>query len=370
MSESDHSKALLTVRGIKKRYADVWAVRDASFEVSQGEILVLLGPSGSGKSTLLRLIAGLERSDGGEITLRNKIIVSGEKRVFLAPEKRNFGMVFQSFAVWPHMTVEDHVAFPLLVRRHPRKKILEKVRKTLEFVNLSGLEKRLATELSGGQQQRLSLARALVYDPDILLLDEPLSNLDAKLRRQMRVELKLLQRRLGTTFIFVTHDQIEAMTLAHRVALMSDGRIEQLGLPNEVYDQPVTSFVHTFLGTTVSFEGQWIEKDHRRYVELTGGYRLGPISEQVTGDGALRSPRVQVTVRPTDVDLIDESREARDNEVEAIVESIINLGDENEVALRACGLELLLQIPKSLHLQENQRVLLGVHGERIKIWPV
>jgi len=358
------------VRGLKKRYGDVWAVREASFEVFHGEILVLLGPSGSGKSTLLRLIAGLERSDGGDIILRDKIIVSDEKRVFLAPEKRNFGMVFQSFAVWPHMTVEDHVAFPLLVRRHSRKEVAQKVRKTLEFVNLSGLEKRLATELSGGQQQRLSLARALVYNPDILLLDEPLSNLDAKLRRQMRVELKLLQRRLGTTFIFVTHDQIEAMTLAHRIALMSDGCIEQLGRPTEVYDQPITSFVHTFLGTTVSFEGHWVEKDHSRYVELTGGYQVGPISRQLAGDAALQSARVQVTVRPTDVELIEETREARDNEVGAIVQSIINLGDENEVALRACGVELLLQIPKRLRLQENQRVLLALHGDRFKIWPL
>lgn len=358
------------MRGLKKRYGDVWAVRDASFDVSRGEILVLLGPSGSGKSSLLRLIAGLERSDGGEIRLRNKIIVSAEKRVFLPPEKRNFGMVFQSFAVWPHMTVEEHVAFPLLVRRHSKKEILHKVGKTLEFVNLVGLEKRLATELSGGQQQRLSLARALVYDPDILLLDEPLSNLDAKLRRQMRVELKLLQRRLGATFIFVTHDQVEAMTLAHRIALISDGRIEQIGLPTEVYDKPVTSFVHTFLGTTVSFEGQWVERDHSRFVELADGYRLRPVSAQLSGDSAIESARVQVTVRPTDLELIDEGREARDNEIEAVVESIINLGDENEIALRACGVELLLQVPKRLRLQENQRVLLALHGERFKIWPL
>jgi len=364
------NKTILRIRGLTKQYGDVQVLRNISFEVSQGEILVLLGPSGSGKSTLLRLIAGLERADGGEIALRDKTIASVERGVFLPPEKRNLGMVFQSFAVWPHMTVAEHVGFPLMVRRCSKMDILHRVAKALEFVNLSGLENRLATELSGGQQQRLSLARALVYDPDILLLDEPLSNLDAKLRRQMRLELKLLQQRLGTTFVFVTHDQLEAMTLAHRVALMSDGCIEQIGDPSEVYDKPATSFVHTFLGTTVSFEGQWIEEGHGRFVQLLGGYRLRPTNTRSSGEQVQSSGRVQITVRPTDLRVIEEHREAKENEIEASVESIINLGDEYEVAFKACATEFLLQVPKALHLQERQRILLNVNAERMKIWPL
>jgi ABC-type Fe3+/spermidine/putrescine transport system ATPase subunit len=226
----------------------------------------------------------------------------------------------------------------------------------------------LATELSGGQQQRLALARALVYDPDILLLDEPLSNLDAKLRRQMRVELKLLQQRLGTTFIFVTHDQLEAMTLAHRVALMSDGRIEQIGDPGEVYSKPATAFVHTFLGTTVSFEGRWVEEKNEKFVQLVDGHRLGPMNDRSYKDRVEASELVQITVRPADLQIIAEQREARENEIEASVESIINLGDEYEVAFRACETEFVLQVPQSLQLHEKQRVLLNVNSDRLRIW--
>jgi ABC-type Fe3+/spermidine/putrescine transport system ATPase subunit len=316
----------------------------------------------------LRLIAGLERADDGEIALRDKTIASVQRKVFLPPEKRNLGMVFQSFAVWLHMTVAEHVGFPLMVRRCSKKEILHRVAQALEFVNLYGVENRLATELSGGQQQRLALARALVYDPDILLLDEPLSNLDAKLRRQMRVELKLLQQRLGTTFVFVTHDQLEAMTLAHRVALMSDGCIEQIGDPSEVYDKPATSFVHTFLGTTVSFQGQWVEEGRGKFVQLLGGCRLRPKSS-FNGGQVQSSTRVQITVRPSDLQVIEEHREAQENEIEASVESIINLGDEYEVAFKACETEFLLQVPKGLQLQEKQRILLRVNAERLRIWP-
>jgi len=360
-------KVILRVQDLTRFYGNVHAVNGVSFDVYEGEILVLLGPSGCGKSTTLRVLAGLERPQSGQVSLKGNAIVDVAGGIFFAPEKRNMGMVFQTFAVWPHMTVSDHVAFPLLVRRHPRKEIREKVEKTLAFVNLSGLESRLATQLSGGQQQRLALARALVYEPDILLLDEPLSNLDAKLRHQMRVELKKLQQTLGTTFIFVTHDQIEAMSLAHRVALMKDGQIEQIGLPDDLYENPSTSFVHSFLGTTVSFEGKWVQKPEGWFVQLAGKFRLKMPNE--LSAGPLMKDHVLVTVRPDDLELICEKRPPRDNEIEAQVESISNLGDRCETAFRGCNAEFVLQTRKRLAIADGERVLLRINPEKAKIWP-
>ena len=190
----------------------------ASLEVRRGEVFTLLGPSGCGKTTTLRLVAGLERPDGGEITLRGRVVASVPRRVFMAPNRRNLGMVFQSYAVWPHMTVFENVAYPLMLRGTKRAVIRDKVERVLGLVGLEGLEARPATLLSGGQMQRLALCRALVYEPDLLLLDEPFSNLDAKLREQMRIEVKLLQRRLGITVLFVTHDQVEALVEGARLA--------------------------------------------------------------------------------------------------------------------------------------------------------
>src|SRR5262245_52034365 len=205
-------ETVLRLAGVSKLYGSVRAVDGASLTVRRGEVFTLLGPSGCGKTTTLRLVAGLEHPDGGEITLRGRLVASAPRRLFVPPHKRNLGMVFQSYAIWPHMTVFDNVAYPLELRRTRRGVIREKVARVLGLVGLEGLESRSATLLSGGQMQRLALCRALVYEPDLLLLDEPFSNLDAKLREQMRVEVKLLQRRLGITVLFVTHDQVEALS--------------------------------------------------------------------------------------------------------------------------------------------------------------
>ena len=362
-------KVILRVQDLSRFYGSVRAVNRVSFEVYEGEILVLLGPSGCGKSTTLRVLAGLERPQDGRVSLKGKAIVDVAAGVFFPPEKRNMGMVFQTFAVWPHMTVADHVAFPLLVRHHPRQAIRAKVERALAFVNLSGLESRLATQLSGGQQQRLALARALVYEPDILLLDEPLSNLDAKLRHQMRVELKKLQQQLGTTFIFVTHDQVEAMSLAHRVALMKDGQIEQIGVPHDLYENPSTSFVHSFLGTTVTFEGEWLRKPEGCFVQLAGKFQLQAKMPNELPTGPARTDGVLVTVRPDDLELICEKRPPKDNEIEAEVESISDLGDRCETALRGCNAEFVLQSRKPLGIGDGERVLLRINPEKARIWP-
>src|SRR5712692_5484829 len=248
-------EAVLEVRRLAKWYGSALAVDHISFELYRGETLTLLGPSGCGKSTTLRLIAGLERPDDGEIVVNGVVIASGGKGVFLPPEKRNMGLVFQSYAIWPHMTVEENVAYPLKIRHVSEQETRQRVRRMLELTGLDGLAQRPSTNLSGGQQQRVALARSLVYEPDILLLDEPLSNLDAQLRHEMRVQLKRLQAALGTTILFVTHDQLEAMTLSHRIAVMRAGVIEQLGAPREIYNRPATHFVHSFIGQCVNIRG-------------------------------------------------------------------------------------------------------------------
>jgi iron(III) transport system ATP-binding protein len=243
--------AAVTFHEVSKEFAsgNVHALEQVSFEVADGELLVLLGPSGCGKTTSLRLIAGLEEPDGGDIWLGDRLVSSASRNVFVQPEKRNVGMVFQSYAIWPHMTVFDNVAYPLQVRRMPKHVQRQKVDQTLSLVGLHGYEKRQATQLSGGQQQRVALARAMVFEPKLLLLDEPLSNLDAKLRVHMRTELKYLQQKTGITMVFVTHDQAESMALADRIIVMNRGSIEQIGSPAEIYERPRSRFVSEFIGS-------------------------------------------------------------------------------------------------------------------------
>lgn len=364
--EPSSSKSILKVEGLSKYYGGVCVLDQVSFNVYESEILVLLGPSGCGKSTTLRLLAGLERPDAGSIHLREKTVVDSENGFFTPAEKRNLGMVFQAFAVWPHMTVEEHVAFPLLVRRCSKEEISKRVRRTLDFVGLGGLETRLSTQLSGGQQQRLALARALVYEPDVLLLDEPLSNLDAQLRQQMRLELKNLQRQLGTTFVFVTHDQDEAMTLAHRVALMRSGTIEQLGTPDEVYEKPNSLFVHSFLGTSIRFEGSWMQDEIGPCLRLSDRYRL---RVRPAGDQMSAARRALVAVRPEDLQIVSEKRAPNDNEIEAEVREVINMGDRYEVALKVCDTEFVLEVSKRLRVRSKEIILLAVDPSKVKVWP-
>jgi iron(III) transport system ATP-binding protein len=238
----------VSVRDLYKTFGSVVAVDHVSFELQAGSFLTLLGPSGCGKTTTLRCVAGLEKPDGGSIRVGERLLTSIEEGVQVPPEKRGMGMVFQSYAIWPHMTVFQNVAFPVEEQRLPRREIRERVMAILATVGLDGLHERPAPHLSGGQQQRVALARALVSNPDVLLLDEPLSNLDARLREEMRFELREMQARLGISTIFVTHDQLEAITLSDHVIVMQGGRIEQQGTPRQVYASPRTPFVMDFLG--------------------------------------------------------------------------------------------------------------------------
>lgn len=241
----------LKIEGLVKRYGSVHAVDDVSFEVGPGEFLSLLGPSGCGKTTTLRCIAGFERPDGGCITFDGEPLTDIAEGVFVPPNQRKFGMVFQSYAVWPHMTVFENVAYPLKVGGGTAKnEIQERVQEKLALVGLGDLGARLPTQLSGGQQQRVALARALVMDPRVLLFDEPLSNLDAKLREHMRFELMELQSNLGIPAVYVTHDQAEAMVISRRILVMEHGKIAQMGRPDEIYERPATRFVADFIGLT------------------------------------------------------------------------------------------------------------------------
>lgn len=238
----------LQLEHIFKRFGKVTAVGDFNLDVKQGEFISFLGPSGCGKTTTLRMIAGFEKPTEGKITIGGKVVSDAAQGVFMAPEKRGLGMVFQSYAVWPHMNVIDNVGYPLKIKKVPKAERTERVMKILELVHLKEYANRFPNQLSGGQQQRVALARALVAKPDLLLLDEPLSNLDAKLRESMRFEISSIQKELGITVIYVTHDQSEAMTMSDRIVVMSMGKVQQIGKPYEIYTQPANQMVADFIG--------------------------------------------------------------------------------------------------------------------------
>lgn len=233
---------------VGKLYAkDAWAVKDFSLDIENNEFVSFLGPSGCGKTTTLRMIAGLEENTHGNIYFDNELVSSPEKNKFLLPEKRNVGMVFQSYAVWPHMNVFDNVAYPLKFKKMSKDKIREEVLKILDVVELTGLELRKSHELSGGQQQRVALARGLVMKPRILLLDEPLSNLDAKLREKMRKDIRAIQQEFKLTMVYVTHDQKEAFQMSDTIVVMNKGLIQQVGTPHEIQANPINEFVREFI---------------------------------------------------------------------------------------------------------------------------
>src|SRR5437773_6649006 len=242
--------ARLQLSGLTKTYGDFRAVGDVNLDIGEGELVVLLGPSGCGKTTTLRMIAGFVTPTAGEIRLGGRDITRQP------PWKRNTGLVFQSYALFPHLSVADNIAFGLRMRKLPQAEVAGKVAEVLRLVRLEGLSGRLPRELSGGQQQRVALARALVIEPDILLLDEPLSNLDAKLRQEVRVEIRELQRKLGLTTVMVTHDQEEALTMADRLVVMSEGRVRQIGSQQDLYERPVEKFVADFVGRSTFIDGR------------------------------------------------------------------------------------------------------------------
>ncbi len=286
--------ARLDIDGLAKRYGDSWAVREVSLAIADGEFLVLLGPSGCGKTTTLRMVAGFIEPTAGQVRL------GGTDVTVLPPWRRNAGMVFQSYALFPHLTVTENVAFGLEMRKVPRSDIARRVEEVLQLVRLSGYGDRLPRQLSGGQQQRVALARALAIRPDVLLLDEPLSNLDAKLRQEVRVEIRELQRQLGLTTVMVTHDQEEALTMADRLVVMNEGAVCQVGSQRDLYERPADRFVAGFVGRSTFLAGA-LEAPGRFRTE--GGLMLacaanGQAAKGGRGVLALRPERVQVAPSP------------------------------------------------------------------------
>ena len=322
---------MLSVAGLCTEYLGehgqtIRAAQDVSFEVPQGKLFTLLGPSGCGKTTTLRSIAGLERPRTGEIVVGREVIYSSKNGVFVPPNRRGLGMVFQSYAIWPHMTVFDNAAFPLQVAKNrlARKEIEARVLRVLKVVALDDMAEREATKLSGGQQQRLALARALVMEPPLLLLDEPLSNLDAKLRERMRFELKRLQRELGITTVYVTHDQSEALALSHSIAVMNGGRIEQLGSPREVYERPRNQFVADFVGTTNFVRGTVSGTD-----TAAGFYRIASEVGELKArgvDSLKAGEEVVLSIRPEDIELSERPQDG-ENVYRATVDQKVFLGE-------------------------------------------
>ena len=301
------SKIAVSLRGLWKTYpgSNKPAVQNLSLDVHDGEIVTLLGPSGCGKTTTLRMVAGLEIPDAGDICFGDQAVVVTSRRFSLPPNKRNVGMVFQSYAIWPHMTVAQNVAFPLKARRVPKREIVERVQRALDLVGLSGFEDRPGPLLSGGQQQRVAFARALVTEPRVLLLDEPFSNLDAKLREQMRISVKLLQKRLSVAMLFVTHDQIEALSLSNRIALMNFGMVQQQGEPRVLYESPVNEFVRDFVGRTVLFKGQVQSSNPSGQIAIAiaGGRDCVVFGRSYNPDGIKNGDPVFIAVRPEDVEI-------------------------------------------------------------------
>ena len=330
------SAPLLVLRNLAKRFGAVAAVSDVSLEVARGDFVALLGPSGCGKTTVLRSIAGIVEPDQGEILL------NGENLVGRPIHARGAALVFQNYALFPHLSVFDNVAFGLRMRRVAKSELQKRVDEALNLVRLDAMAKRLPGELSGGQQQRVALARALVIRPSLLLLDEPLSNLDARLREEMRGEVRRLQRELGVTALLVTHDIEEAFTVADRIAVMHDGRIVQTGTPSEIYGAPTSRFVAEFVGHANLFEAEAVS-DHAGEVVL----RLGDITMRASDkDSAAQSGRVWVVVPPERIRL-GAAAEGLANRYEAVIEESTYLGGTSEVTVRL-GARRLVALAQNL----------------------
>jgi spermidine/putrescine transport system ATP-binding protein len=306
---------------LRKEFSDVVAVDDIDLHVDGGEFFSLLGPSGCGKTTTLRLIAGFERPDSG------KILLDGVDMSATPPHKRKVNTVFQSYALFPHLDVFDNVAFGLRRRKEKRSEIRQRVLQVLDAVRLSGLERRRPVQLSGGQQQRVALARALVLSPAVLLLDEPLGALDAKLRKALQLELKGIQEQFAITFVYVTHDQEEALTMSDRIAVMSDGHVEQIATPSEMYEAPRTAFVADFLGVS-NLMTVHVEPDGDGCLVTLGDFKLRALGGEVAGRGDARA-----VIRPERV-RVEPYESTGDNRVPGMVERVVYLGASEQLVIR------------------------------------
>lgn len=346
----------------KQRFGRERAVDRVSLTVGQGEFFTLLGPSGCGKTTMLRSVGGLESPTEGTIVVDDRTLFCSDQGVDVPANKRHLGMVFQSYAIWPHMSVFQNVAYPLISgrRKTPAAEVKERVGETLEIMGLADLASRGATDLSGGQQQRLALARALVYRPPLLLLDEPLSNLDAKLRESMRKELIRLQRELGLTVLYVTHDQDEALAMSSVVAVMSEGRVEQLGTPREIYEKPTNWFVADFIGSANFMEGGIVGRGEAAD-EVVVETPLGRLAATGNGVDAASDAKVNVMVRP---ERIRVSLEAGGTGQQGVVRNAVYQGDVIDYDIEVRGALLRIKSGPDLYVTPGTEVAVRVTDQR------
>jgi ABC-type Fe3+/spermidine/putrescine transport system ATPase subunit len=357
------SKPHIEVDRLEVRYGKVPAVRGVSFSVLPGEQLTLLGPSGCGKTTTLRAIAGLEQPVAGEIRIGGAPVYSSERRINIPAEKRGLSMVFQSYAIWPHMSVFENVAYGLRVRRQARQEIEQNVERALDMVQMRAFRDRRASQLSGGQQQRVALARAFVFSPSVLLFDEPLSNLDAKLRGDMRIELRELQHRLGLTSVYVTHDLEEALAISDRIVVMRDGLIEQIGTPAEIYDLPRNAFVADFIGSANLIHGR-----HRPDLAADGLFALEtPAGEIVYGMAYGRTllPQLTVSARTVHVRFSLERPPGSCNVWPVRVERTVFQGDFTQLHVAWGDQRLVIRCAALEPLAEGQAAFMSIEPRRV-----
>ena len=357
--------AFIEIQNLFKRFKKVVAINHIHLEVDKGEMLTLLGPSGCGKTTTLRCIAGLEKPDGGDIVIDGKPMLS---QGFVEPSKRGIGMVFQNYAVWPHMKVYNNIVYGLKIQKMSRQQMKEKAQKVLELVGLSGLEDRYPAQLSGGQQQRVALARALVGNPKVLLLDEPLSNLDAKLREELRFEIKSLVRRMGITSVYVTHDQAEAMVISDRIAVMDSGNIVQIGSAQEIYSKPANRFVADFIGTMNFIPG----KIAQVLVDTNQAYVHTDFSEKMlcmTPDGksVKAGEQIYASIRPEDVEIHTEPPQTGENLFKGTIAHKAYLGNFLYLFVNVNDNMIRVQVPHYVPQEEGQELYLALSPQKCAI---
>ena len=344
-----------------KKFGEVEAVKDMTLEVKDGEFMILLGPSGCGKTTTLRMIAGLEEPTLGQVYIGDRVVADPGKGIFIPPKDRDIAMVFQSYALYPHMSVYDNIAFPLKLRKVPKQEIDKRVKEVAEMLGLSNLLKRKPRELSGGQRQRVALGRAIVRQPQVFLMDEPLSNLDAKLRVRMRAELKKLQKQLGVTTIYVTHDQVEAMTMGDRIAVMNQGVLQQVGTPDDVYHNPANVFVGGFIGSPpMNFlDASVIEDEKGVWVDF-GEFKLKLTDDvgEVLREQNYIGKEAIFGIRPEDIydAIFVQVKIPGENMVKAVVDVVEPLGSEKIVYLKVGDLSFVASFHPESQVKEGQEV--------------
>ncbi len=357
--------AFIEIQNLFKRFKKVVAVNHIQLEVNEGEMLTLLGPSGCGKTTTLRCIAGLERPEEGDILIDGKPMFS---KGFIQPSKRGIGMVFQNYAVWPHMKVFNNIVYGLKIKKIPKQAIQEKARQVLALTGLTGLEERYPSQLSGGQQQRVALARALVSNPKVLLLDEPLSNLDAKLREELRFEIKSLVKRMGITSVYVTHDQAEAMVISDRIAIMESGNVVQIGTAEEIYEKPANRFVADFIGTMNFISGEVVHiLQDRNEAYVHTGFSEKMLCTMPGTESITPGQKVYASIRPENVEVFTDPPQDRENLFKGTIAHKAYLGNFLYFFINIDGTMIRVQIPHQMPQEEGQELYLFLDPQKCSI---